>query len=181
MTNTPADEAPRWLDEEERRAWLSLVGMMRRLEHAIDTQLREEGLTHFEYGVMAALSESPQRALRMSVLAMYAEGSLSRLSQVVTRLERKGYANRHPDPDDGRYTVATLTDEGYERIVRAAPGHVAEVRRLVFDPLTKTQVKQLAQIGQRVLRAIDPGGVEPRALHAVDAGDGDSGRGGDRG
>lgn len=156
MTNTPTDVAPRWLDEEERRAWLGLMGVMRRLEHALDTQLRDEGLTHFEYGVMAALSESPQRELRMSALAAYAEGSLSRLSQVVARLERKGYAHRRPDPTDGRYTLAALTDEGYEKIVSAAPGHVAEVRRLVFDPLTKAQVKQLSHIGRRILHAIDP-------------------------
>jgi DNA-binding MarR family transcriptional regulator len=155
MTNTPADEAPRWLDEEERRAWLGLLGIMRRLEHALDAQLREEGLTHFEYGVMAGLSEAPQRELRMSTLAAYAEGSLSRLSQVVARLERKGYVHRRPDPADGRYTLANLTDEGYQKMVSAAPGHVAEVRRLVFDPMTKAQVKHLALIGQRILHAID--------------------------
>jgi len=156
MENSPADEAPRWLDEEERRAWLGLVAIMRRLEHALDTQLREEGLTHFEYGVMAALSEAPERELRMSALALYAEGSLSRLSQVVARLERKGYVHRRPDPADGRYTLAALTDEGHRKMVSAAPGHVAEVRRLVFDPLTKAQVKQLAQIGRRILYAIAP-------------------------
>lgn len=87
---------------------------------------------------------------------MYAEGSLSRLSQVVTRLERKGYVHRRPDPADGRYTLATLTDEGYEKIVSTAPGHVAEVRRLALDPLTKAQIRQLAHIGQRILHAIDP-------------------------
>ena len=156
MTNTPADEAPRWLDDEERRAWLGLIGVMRRLEHALDTQLRDAGLTHFEYGVMAALSDSPQRELRMSALAAFAEGSLSRLSQVVARLERKGYAQRRPDPADGRYTLAALTDEGYDKIVDVAPGHVAEVRRLVFDPLTKAQVKQLAHIGGRILHTIAP-------------------------
>jgi DNA-binding MarR family transcriptional regulator len=157
MTNSPADEAPRWLDEEERRAWLGLVGIMRRLDQALDAQLRNEGLTHFEYGVMAALSQAPRRELRMSALAVFAKGSLSRLSQVVARLEHKGYVHRRPDPADGRYTLATLTDDGYEKIVSAAPGHVAEVRRLVFDPLTKAQVKQLAQIGQRMLNVIAPG------------------------
>ena len=40
--------------------------------------------------------------------------------------------------------------------VRAAPGHVQEVRRLVFDPLTKTQSRQLREIGRRITRAIDP-------------------------
>lgn len=109
------------------------------------------------YGVMAALSESPQRELRMSDLAAYAEGSLSRLSQVVARLERKGYVHRRPDPDDGRYTLATLTDEGHEKMLSAAPEHVALVRRLVFDPLTRTQVRQLTHVSQRILHAIAPG------------------------
>lgn len=156
MTNTPADDAPRWLDEEERSAWFGLLAVMRRLENALDAQLREEGLTHFEYGVMAALSQAPQREMRMSALAAFAEGSLSRLSQVVARLERKGYVHRRPDPADGRYTLATLTDEGHRKMVSAAPGHVALVRRLVFDPLTSAQVKQLGRIGRRMLYAIAP-------------------------
>lgn len=160
MTSTPADESPRWLDEEERRAWMALLGLMRRLEPSLDAQLRSEGLTLFEYGVMAALSESPRHEVRMSELAAYAEGSLSRLSQVVAKLERKKYVYRRPDPADGRYTLAVLTEEGYEKIIRTAPGHVAGVRRLVFDHLTRAQVAQLARIGQRVLRVITPGHCE---------------------
>ncbi|MGW0948021.1 MarR family winged helix-turn-helix transcriptional regulator [Streptomyces sp. NPDC002623] len=156
MTETPAEEGPRWLDEQERRAWLGLVGVMLRLEGALDAQLRPAGLNYFDYGVLAALSESPQRTLRMSVLASYAEGSLSRLSQVVARLERKGYVHRSPDPTDGRYTLATLTEQGHATVLAVAPGHVQEVRRLVFDPLTRTQVRHLTDIGQRILQAIDP-------------------------
>jgi len=106
--------------------------------------------------VMAALSEASQRELRMSALAAFAEGSLSRLSQVVARLERKGHVRRHPDPADGRHTLATLTDEGYRKTMSAAPGHIELVRRLVFAPLTSAQVKQLGRIGRRILYAIAP-------------------------
>ena len=63
---------------------------------------------------------------------------------------------RTPDPADGRYTLATLTDQGQAKVTQAAPGHVREVRRLVFDPLTKTQSRQLREIGRRITRAIDP-------------------------
>jgi DNA-binding MarR family transcriptional regulator len=114
-------------------------------------------LSHFEYMVLAGLSEVPGRTLRMSVLAMLAEGSLPRLSQVVGRLEKRGWVRRAPDPFDGRYTLAILTDEGWAKVVATAPGHVAEVRRLVFDPLTKAQSRQLRDIGRRIMRAIDPG------------------------
>ncbi|WP_214105806.1 hypothetical protein [Acrocarpospora catenulata] len=68
---------------------------------------------------------------------------------------------RTPDPTDGRYTLAILTDDGWDKIVATAPGHVAEVRRLVFDPMTKAQRKQLREIGARVLRAVDPDGPRP--------------------
>jgi DNA-binding MarR family transcriptional regulator len=66
------------------------------------------------------------------------------------------WVRRNPDPADGRYTLATLTDQGQAKATEAAPGHVQEVRRLVIDPLTKTQSRQLRQISRRILRAIGP-------------------------
>lgn len=157
-----AMEEPRWLDEDEHRAWLALIGLMIRLPAALDAQLqRDAGVSHFEYQVMAGLSMAPERTMRMSVLAGFAEGSLPRLSQVVSRLEKRGWVRRSPDPTDGRYTLAVLTDEGWDKVVATAPGHVAEVRRLVFDPLTKAQQHQLHAIGQRIVRATDPEGHCP--------------------
>ena len=148
---------PRWLTDEERRAWMALGSVLFRLPPALDAQLqRDADLSFFEYGVLAALSEAPDRTLRMSDLAFLAEGSLPRLSQVVGRMERRGWVSRKPDPTDGRYTLAILTDDGWEKVVRTAPGHVEAVRLLVFDALTKTQVGQLTSIGQRIMRAIDP-------------------------
>jgi len=134
-----------------------LVSMIIRLPSALDEQLlRDAGISHFEYQVLAGLSMSPDRTRRMSDLAAFAEGSLSRLSQVVSRLESRGWVRRTPDPTDGRYTLAILTDDGWDKVVATAPGHVEEVRRLVFDPLTRAQHRQLREIGQRIMRAIDP-------------------------
>ena len=148
---------PRWLDADEQQAWLALAGTMNRLPAALDAQLRRDaGITHFEYQVMALLSEAPERTLRMSTLAAQAEGSLPRLSQVVVRMEQRGWVRRTPDPADGRYTLATLTETGWEKVVQAAPGHVEEVRRLVLDQLTKAQLRQLRDIGRRIRRGIDP-------------------------
>jgi DNA-binding MarR family transcriptional regulator len=150
-------EAPRWLSEEETQSWLALVSMVIRLPAALDAQLlRDAGISHFEYQVLAGLSMSPGRTRRMSDLAAFADGSLSRLSQVVGRLENRGWVRRTPDPTDGRYTLASLTDDGWDKVVATAPGHVEEVRRLVFDPLTRAQHRQLRDIGHRIMRAIDP-------------------------
>jgi DNA-binding MarR family transcriptional regulator len=68
---------------------------------------------------------------------------------------------RTPDPADGRYTLATLTDQGLAKVTEAAPGHVQEVRRLVFDPLTKTQTRQLRELSRRIIRAVDPDNPRP--------------------
>jgi DNA-binding MarR family transcriptional regulator len=149
---------PRWLNSEERAAWLALMSLLMRLPAALDTQLqRDAGISHFEYGILAALSEAPGRTMRMSTLAVFAEGSLARLSQAVSRLEKRGWVRRFPDPSDGRYTLAELTGTGVEKVVATAPGHVEEVRSLVFDPLTKAQVRQLREIGRRIMHAVDPG------------------------
>ncbi|UOZ02760.1 MarR family winged helix-turn-helix transcriptional regulator [Amycolatopsis sp. WQ 127309] len=141
----------RWLDEREREIWIALASLLIRVPSALHTQLqRDSGVSFFEYQVLAGLSEAPDRTLRMSRLAVLADGSLSRLSHVVKRMEEAGWVKRRPDPEDGRYTLATLADAGWEKLVEAAPGHVAEVRRLVFDPLSKAQRRQLQEISRRI-------------------------------
>jgi DNA-binding MarR family transcriptional regulator len=158
MTGSPESSETPWLTAEERQAWMALVGLLLKLDWALDAQLRRDaGINHFDYAVLSALSEAPDRTLRMSELATLAHSSLPRLSQVVARLEQRRWASRTPDPADGRCTLATLTEAGYEKVVATAPGHVREVRRLVFDPMTKAQVQQLANIGIRITSAIDQG------------------------
>ena len=155
-------EEPRWLSAEEQQTWFELIGVMTWLPDAVDAQLqRDAGLSHFEYQVMAMLSMSPGRTRRMSEVAALANGSLTRLSRTVDRLDRRGWVTRRPDPEDGRVTLAVLTDAGWEKLVATAPGHVAEVRRLVLDPLTKTQVRQLHEIARRIGQVVQPDGCLP--------------------
>jgi DNA-binding MarR family transcriptional regulator len=150
-------QAPRWLSEQERSCWLALAAMLIKLPCALDAQLqRDAGLSRFEYQVLAGLSEAPGRCLRMSDLAVLANSSLSRLSHVVHRLEKRGWVRRAPDPADGRFTLAILTDKGWDKVVETAPGHVEAVRSFVFDALTEEQAKQLNHIGYRIVKAVDP-------------------------
>jgi DNA-binding MarR family transcriptional regulator len=159
-----------WLVGDEVQAWWGLVSMIVRLPAALDRQLqRDAGISHFEYQVLAGLSMRPEHTMRMSDLAEIADGSLSRLSHTVSRLERRGWVRRTPDPADGRFTLAILTDDGWAKVVATAPGHVGAVRTYVFDPLTKAQVRQLIQIGDRISRAIDPDGPCPSERFPGDA------------
>ena len=151
-------EDVRWLNADELQGWMALAAMLFKLPGALDFQLqRDSGLNHFEYTVLAALSESPGRSRRMSDLAGEANGTLSRLSHVVKRLESRGFVHRRPYEEDGRITVATLTDEGYAYLVEAAPGHVEMVRKYVIDALTPEQLEQLKVISEQILAKVDPG------------------------
>lgn len=166
------DATPRWLSAEERATWLALVSVTIQLPAALDQRLkRAAGIGLVDYHVLAGLSDAPDRTLRMSALADFAEASLSRLSQMVGRLERRNWVRRHPDPTDGRYTLATLTDEGMTALQRLAPAHVEDVRELVFDALTADQVQQLDEISRRILFAIKPG-QEPGTPRGMTGGGG---------
>ena len=145
----------RWLTEDELRAWLKLTGVMLKLAPSLDSQLqRDSDLTHFDYLCLAMLSESEGRTLTMSDLAGRTNASLSRLSHVITKLERRGWVCRAPSPVSRRVTLVSLTDDGWDVLVKAAPGHVETVRSLVFDGLPPKDVEALeriaAHIGERI-------------------------------
>jgi DNA-binding MarR family transcriptional regulator len=152
-----AGESPtRWLTAAELGSWLSVVRLMTWLPWSIDQQLqRDSNLGMVEYQVLAMLSESPQRTMRMSSLAEVTNASLSRLSHLVKRLEGRGLVRREPDPTDGRFTNAVLTDRGSRTLADAAPGHVAHVRSLVIDALSPEQLRRLGRDADRIMAGID--------------------------
>jgi DNA-binding MarR family transcriptional regulator len=144
-----------WLSESEVNSWLSVVRLMMWLPWSVDQQLqRDSDLAMVEYQVLAMLSERPDRTMRMSALAEVTNASLSRLSHLVKRLEARGLVRRAPDPSDGRFTNAILTDEGFERLADAAPAHVAHVRSLVIDVLSPEQLRRLAIAADRIVSRI---------------------------
>lgn len=147
-----------WLAAGERHAWMALTAVLMTLPPAIDAQLkRDAGVNFFEYTILSSLSEAPGRTRRMSELAHLAAGSLSRLSHAVSRLERQGWVVRRScDSVSSRSVEAFLTDAGMAAVVAAAPEHVREARRLVFDALSPEQVDQLTAIARQLLGAAAP-------------------------
>ena len=155
------EEAPAdWLTAAEVDSWLSVVRLMTWLPWSIDQQLqRDSNLGIVEYQVLAMLSNCPERTMRMSALAEVTNASLSRLSHLVKRLEGRGLVRREPDPADGRFTNAILTDEGFQTLADAAPGHVAHVRSLVIDVLSPEQLRRLGLTADRIMSRIDTSGI----------------------
>jgi DNA-binding MarR family transcriptional regulator len=146
----------RWLNEDELAAWLKLAGVMLKLSPSLDSQLqRDSDLTHFEYLCLAMLSEIESHTLPMSQLAARVNSSLSRLSHVVKKLEDRGWVVRSPCEASRRVTMATLTDDGYDVLVKAAPGHVETVRALVFDGLSESDVGDLKRLTSHILERIE--------------------------
>ncbi|WP_036506491.1 MarR family winged helix-turn-helix transcriptional regulator [Nocardioides sp. URHA0020] len=158
MTDRPAlDDAP-WLDEDQLPEWRALVGLVMTLPAALDAQLkRDSGLNSFEYHVLAQLSEAPSCAVPMSELATLAQGSRSRLSHAVSRLEAAGWVERRECTAAGVRTAAHLTAAGQRKLEEAAPGHVREARRLVVDVLTPEQLSVLGEAARAIVAAADPG------------------------
>ncbi|MFB9902588.1 MarR family winged helix-turn-helix transcriptional regulator [Allokutzneria oryzae] len=137
----------RWLEADEQGTWRALVSVMGRLNEQLDRQLqRDAGIPLTYYEILVRLSEAPRRELRMSELAEQSEYSRSRLSHAVSKLEKLGWVRRKSCPTDKRGQLAELTDEGMASLTSAAPGHVSEVRKLVFDPLTAAEVAQLGAL-----------------------------------
>ncbi|MFC4554630.1 MarR family winged helix-turn-helix transcriptional regulator [Georgenia faecalis] len=157
-----AEPAVRWLDDAEMAAWLNLSELITTLPAALDAHMqRDAGITFYEYMTMAMLSEQADRTLQLSVLAQATSGSLSRLSHVLTRLERQGYVERHRSTENARARNAVLTDAGMAKVVATAPCHVGRVRSLVFDALSAEDVVELEAVTERVLQRIRPPGVTP--------------------
>ncbi len=151
-----AQPRARWLTPDELETWRALHLLLAKLPTALGSQLQcESELSFVEYYVLASLSDQPDHTIRMSDLAALANSELSRLSHLMRRLETRGLVRREPDPTDGRFTNAILTDRGLAHLTDAAPGHVDLVRQLVFDALDADQQHALRSAARKITSRLD--------------------------
>lgn len=140
-----------WLEDDEQALWQALLTVVIALPAALDRQLqRDAGISNFEYGVLAQLSLADGATMRLSDLARLCDSTQPRLSKVMDRFEARDWVSRRPDPGDGRYTLGALTAAGRQKLVESAPEHVAEVKRLVFEPLSAAQRRHLTAALARI-------------------------------
>ncbi|MGY1826271.1 MULTISPECIES: MarR family winged helix-turn-helix transcriptional regulator [unclassified Blastococcus] len=148
---------PRWLDPEEQKAWRAWLYSAQLLLDRLDRELNHRtGISHAYYEILVALSETPERMMRMSELADRCLSSRSRLSHAVSRLEERGWVRRQVCAEDGRGQLAVLTEEGFAALEGAAPVHVEGVRRELFDQLSPAQVVAMRDLGETLLQHLDP-------------------------
>lgn len=137
---------PRWLDENEQRAWRAYVECVGDLFTAFENDLTEFGLTMGDYQVLVYLSEADDQALRMCDLARRLQLSPSGLTRRLDGMVKAGWVRRQNSQFDRRVMLAELTDAGRTALDDAAPGHVASVRRHLIDRLDRHQVQVMAEI-----------------------------------
>jgi DNA-binding MarR family transcriptional regulator len=146
-----------WLADDEQRAWRGLVQMTSRLDSRLNRELQQtSGLSLADYDVLVLLTEAPDGRLRVFELAEDLQWEQSRLSHHLARMQRRGLVAREECTTDRRGAFVVLTDAGQDAIEKAAPGHVALVRQLVFDGLSAEQVVTLESFVTRVLSRLDP-------------------------
>lgn len=151
-------EEPTGLSREERTAIARLRALLELLPAALDRRLHDLGLTAFEYSLVEALAEAPDRRLRLSALASRTNATLPRLSRVVSVLERKGLLVKTQCAADARATNAVLTAEGEAAWLRAAPVYGRAVGDMVLGGLGAADVDDLARLSLAMLRRLDPDG-----------------------
>jgi DNA-binding MarR family transcriptional regulator len=143
------------LDSEEEILWRSLIEVLVRLPRMLDEQFNREaqvGMT--EYSVLVALSEAPDGELRMGDLARETALSRSRISRVVDDLVRRSLVTRRKSEQDARSSLAAISPAGMAVLAAAYPGHLARVRSLVFDHVTRSEMRAMTEALSRVLVAL---------------------------
>ena len=146
---------PRWLDERQQHVWQAYLHVNQQLYALLEQELvRDSGLSAADYMVLHPLSQAPDGLLRARELGAEIGWDRSRLSHHISRMEKRGLVTREECLEDGRGLMVRLTKAGRKAIERAAPQHVENVQRYVFDLLSKAELETLARVFDRVLENV---------------------------
>ena len=119
--------------------------MDRRLELA----LAPVGLSLQKFNVLMELAASSEGRLSLTEVGRRLIRSAANLTTLIDRVEGDGYVRRVADPDDGRVTLAELTEAGW-RILRRATRAVFDAERQVLRVLPRRERMALTELLQRV-------------------------------
>jgi DNA-binding MarR family transcriptional regulator len=146
--------------EEGYTAWLDAFQANTLVVRALERLLKERfGLQLAGYEVLVRLAEVPRgERLQMQELARRVLLSKSGLSQLFTRLERRGLVERRGDPQNLRITYAILTQEGREVLENALPVFREEIEERFAGHLDEEEMRVLRGAMGKVIRAF---GEEP--------------------
>ena len=154
----------RWLNEKQQRIWRDWLTASQLLEDELNRELQESfGISGSDYEILARLSDSPLRRIRMSELAKQVLISRSRLSHQIDRMEASGLVSRQVCEDDKRGQFVVMTDQGWKLIVAAAHVHVKGVRKHFVDQLSDAEYEALGKAVKKIATHLDEGNETSKA------------------
>ena len=137
--------------EEDHRLWRLFLSASTHLLERLDHELQQRSqLSLTDFDILSMLSGAPSNRLRMSELAEQVLVSRSRLTYRVDRLAELDYVTRQECEDDRRGLFAILTDNGAKALAAAAPGHVGDIRDLLWSLVKPEERAGLTEVLARV-------------------------------
>lgn len=147
----------RWLTAEQQDVWRRWLRLNAALPATLHRELQSDaGLSLPDFDVLVHLTDTAEGRVRVNDLSRALHWERSRVSHHVTRMERRGLIRREECSDDGRGAFVVITPAGRQAIEQAAPGHVHQVRDLVFDQLTEEELEVLGRITEKMLARLEP-------------------------
>ncbi len=147
--------SPKWLNATEMTAWRAFITTSGDLIRTIEKDLERFGLDFGDYQLLVMLSEAPDHRLRMCDLADTLRLSRSGLTRRMQGVMKTKLVARTQSKEDARSAIAQLTPKGMALLKRAAPHHVANVRRQMIDLLTDSEAKAIGSAFTKIARHLD--------------------------
>jgi DNA-binding MarR family transcriptional regulator len=94
------------------RAVTSIMRAQQILIAELDAMLRPYGITFSRYEALVLLMYSRAGALPLSKIGERLQVHATSVTNVIDRLEAAGLVRREPNPQDGRGTLAVITEDG---------------------------------------------------------------------
>jgi DNA-binding MarR family transcriptional regulator len=138
---------------------IGVIGRISRLAREIVARLepvyREHGLEPGWHDVLATLRRSGG-TLRPTDLTNASMLTSSGTTKRLDKLEQAGLIARHPDPDDRRGTLISLTPDGRRLIDALTPAHLDNERR-ILGGLTEAERRRIAELLRKLQLGLPEG------------------------
>jgi DNA-binding MarR family transcriptional regulator len=104
------------------------------------------------YDILFAISEAPEKKLRLHELAQTVLLSRSNVTRLVDRLEKAGFLQREQCSSDRRGAFATISDEGLTILEQMWSIYEAAILKYFACHLDETEAKLFIKLLNRMMR-----------------------------
>ena len=131
-------------------AWESLFRAQVSVLRQLNSEFPSGELSFNEYDVLFNLARQPERRLRIRDLNRHLLLTQPSVSRLVDRLVQRELVTKQGDPGDGRGTIVTITDAGFELFRKVAVVHAESIRRRVGGVLDADELRKLTVITEKL-------------------------------